>query len=76
MSKKSEFTGRPSYSVAMSQETGCIVMVKTLGTQVSVMGSLDREQSVKFAKELIDWSATIGLAVEKAIEKPKLTVVN
>lgn len=76
MSKKSEFTGRPNFSVAMSQETGCIVMVKTLGTNVSIMGSLTREQSLEFAKGIINWRETIALGVSKAIEKPKLTLVN
>lgn len=76
MTKKSEFTGRPEFSVAMSQDTGCIVMVRKLGAKVNVMGSLTREQSVEFAKSLIDWRETIALGVSKAIEtKPKLTVV-
>jgi hypothetical protein len=55
VAKKSEFTGRASYSVAMSKDTGCIVMVKTQGSQTSVMGSLDRDMSMKFADELLRW---------------------
>ena len=55
MSKKSEFTGRPSYSVAMSQDTGCIVMVKTNGKDVTVMGSLTRDMSLKFADSIQQW---------------------
>ena len=53
--KKSEFTGRPAYSVAMSQEDGCIVMVKTNGKQVTIMGSLTRDMSLKFADSVLQW---------------------
>jgi hypothetical protein len=55
MTKKSEFTGRPAYSVAMSKEDGCIVMVKTNGGQVTVMGSLTRDESLKFADGIHQW---------------------
>ena len=67
---KSEF---PTYAVAMSQDTGCIVMTKTQRGKVSVMGSLTREQSIEFAKSIVDWKETIALGVKK--EVPKLTVV-
>lgn len=78
MSKKTEFTGRPSYSVAMSLDTGCIVMVKTTGSVTSVMGSLTREQSLKFCQDLIAWEGKppIDQAVKEASQRPKLTLVN
>ncbi len=47
---------KPAYSVAMSKDTGCIVMIKTHGTSVSVMGSLTREDSLNFVKDILDWS--------------------
>jgi hypothetical protein len=43
------------FSVAMSQDTGCIVMVRTNGKQATVIGSLSREQSVAFADSVVDW---------------------
>lgn len=48
---------KPHYSVAMSKDTGCIVMVRTNGKVISVMGSLDRDQSLSFVKEILEWSA-------------------
>lgn len=54
--KKTVFKDPASaYSVAMSRDTGCIVMIKTHGAKVTVMGSLDRASSVKFADELLQW---------------------
>lgn len=53
MTKKAKV---PMYSVAMSKDTGCIVMVKTNGTKATVMGSLDREQSLDFVKGILEWS--------------------
>lgn len=47
---------KPLYSVAMSKDTGCIVMVRTNGKVVSVMGSLTREQSLDFVKGILEWS--------------------
>lgn len=52
MTRKSQI----SYSVAMSKDTGCIVMVRTNGKSVSVMGSLTREQSLAFVRDIMDWS--------------------
>ena len=37
-----------TYSIAMSKETGAIVMVRTRGKVVEVMGSMSREQSMDF----------------------------
>ena len=48
-----------SYSVAMSKETGCIVMLKCTPDSLKVMGSLDRESSLKLAQELANWHAEI-----------------
>ena len=45
-----------AYSVAMSKDTGCIVMVRTRGKQVEVMGSLDRQQSLDFVKGILEWA--------------------
>lgn len=74
--KKTNFGGKRQYSVAMSQETGCIVMIQINPDEsLKVMGSLDREQSLNLAHELIAWTASIDKAVDKAV-KPKLSLVN
>ena len=53
-------TKKPEYSVAMSKDTGCIVMVRTNGKAVTVVGSLTREDSLSFVKDIMEWSdATI-----------------
>ncbi len=53
-------SSKPAYSVAMSKDTGCIVMVRTNGRNVTVMGSLTREDSLNFVKGILEWSeATI-----------------
>lgn len=52
--KKTQFD-EPNYSVALSGDTGCIVMVKTQGRKVTVMGSLTHEQSLHFADEVLKW---------------------
>lgn len=48
---------KPQFSVAMSQDTGCIVMVRSNGAKVTVIGSLTRDDSLKFADSVIDWEA-------------------
>jgi hypothetical protein len=48
-----------TYSIAMSKETGCIVMVRTRGKQVEVMGSMTRDQSLDFVTGIIDWSKEV-----------------
>lgn len=45
-----------TYSVAMSKNDGCIVMVRTRGQQVEVMGSMSRDQSLEFVKSIMEWS--------------------
>lgn len=50
--KKTDFS---KYSVALSEETGCIVMVKTDGREVTVIGSLTRAQTLKFADDVRAW---------------------
>lgn len=45
-----------TYSVAMSKDTGAIVMVRTRGKQVEVMGSMSREDSMAFVKAILEWS--------------------
>ena len=47
-----------TYSIAMSKETGAIVMVRTRGKVVEVMGSMTREQSMDFVKGILEWSET------------------
>jgi hypothetical protein len=47
---------KPSYSVAMSKDTGCIVMIRTNGKTVTVIGSLTREDSLKFVRDIMEWS--------------------
>jgi hypothetical protein len=63
MTKKAK---KPTYSVAMSTETGCIVMTRTNGQRVTIIGSLTRESSMKFADELLEW------VPEAAPEAPRL----
>lgn len=46
------------YSIAMSKETGAIVMVRTRGKVIEVMGSMSREQSMDFVKGILEWSET------------------
>jgi hypothetical protein len=69
---KSQFD-KPEFSVAMSLETGCIVMVRSLRSKQEVMGSLTRADSIKFAHGILDWAPE---AVQAEPEKPKLTLVN
>jgi hypothetical protein len=76
--KKTQF-GKPEFSVAMSLETGCIVMVKMINDKQSVCGSLTRDDSLKFAQGILDWRAETVLdaqVVPVEPEKPKLTLVN
>jgi hypothetical protein len=47
---------KPEYSVGMSKETGCIVMVRTNGKNVTVIGSLTRDDSLDFVKQIMQWS--------------------
>jgi hypothetical protein len=44
------------YSIAMSKDDGCIVMVRTRGKIVEVMGSMSREQSLDLVKAIMEWS--------------------
>lgn len=45
------------FSVAMSQETGCIVMVRSNGKKVTVIGSLTKEQTEGLCKSCTEWKA-------------------
>jgi len=74
--KKTQFGPKPEFSVAMSLETGCIVMVKTLGEKQAVVGSLTRDDSQKFAQALLDWRPETVLDAQSEPEKPKLSLVN
>lgn len=58
--KKPKRVTKSTFSVAMSKDTGCIVMIRTNGVQVTVVGSLTREDSLNFVKDIMTWSeATI-----------------
>ena len=46
------------YSIAMSKEDGCLVMVRTRGKQVEIVGSVTREQSEVIAEGVLDWNAS------------------
>lgn len=45
-----------TYAVAMSKDTGCIVMVRTRGKAVEIMGSMSRQQSLDFVHSIADWA--------------------
>lgn len=45
-----------SYSVAMSKETGCIVMVRSNGKGLTVCGSMTREESLQFVRSIMEWA--------------------
>ena len=48
---------KSTFSVAMSKDTGCLVMVRTNGTQVTVVGYLSKDESMGMANALLSWSA-------------------
>jgi hypothetical protein len=78
--KKTHFP-KAEYQVAISLETGCIVMVKSSGGKQSVMGSLGRAESMAFAQSILDWRQSTVLdndarMVPVEAEQPKLTLVN
>ncbi len=60
------------HSVAMSLDTGCIVMIRASTAGNKVVGSLTRVDSVKFAQSILEWIPQTA----EAPERPKLTVVN
>ena len=57
----------------MSKDTGCFVLLQVDGEAVKVLGSLDREQSLNLARDIIDWKPEITEDVKKAVS---LTLVN
>lgn len=58
---------KSTFSVALSIETGCIVMVRTNGQQVTVVGSLTREQSLGLADSIVDWKIAAEVAGQATI---------
>jgi hypothetical protein len=48
-----------TYSVAMSKDTGAIVFLRTNGRQVTVIGSMTREDSMQFVRGILDWSKEV-----------------
>ena len=57
----------------MSKDTGCFVLLQVDGEAVKVLGSLDREQSLNLAKDILEWKPDITEDVKKAVS---LTLVN
>lgn len=57
----------------MSKDTGCFVLLQVDGEQTKVLGSLDRDQSVKLARDILNWKPEVSQDVKKAVT---LTVVN
>jgi len=53
MSKRAK---ESTYSIAMSKETGAIVMVRTNGKNVTVIGAMTREQSLDLVKGIMEWT--------------------
>lgn len=46
-----------TYSVAMSKDHGTIVMIRTNGKKVTVIGAMSREDSLDFVKGIMEWSS-------------------
>ena len=59
------------YSIAMSKTDGCIVMVRTRGKQMEVMGSMSRQQSLDFVKSIMEWSHEV---IEE--DRPRIMQLN
>jgi len=58
---------QPAFSIAMSEQTGCLVMVRTTGEKVKVIGSLTREQSQMLADRIRAWRAPTVLDAQLAV---------
>lgn len=72
---KSQFD-KPEFSVAMSLETGCVVMVRSLRSKQEVCGSLTRADSIKFAQGILEWVPEAVQPDPPPPEPPKLHLVN
>lgn len=60
MPRKPKIARKSVFTIAMSKDTGAIAMIRTNGSQVTVVGSLTREDSLRFVQDIADWSdATI-----------------
>lgn len=66
-----------TFSIALSQETGCIVMTRSNGKKVTVIGSLTRDASLDFAAAVINWGTpdapaenVIRIEVADALKRP------
>ena len=46
---------KPIFTMAMSERTGCLVMVRTTGDEVKVIGSLPRAESQMLADRIRNW---------------------
>jgi len=57
----------------MSKDTGCFVLVQVDGEQIKVLGSLEREQSLSLARDILNWKPEIEEDVKKAVT---LSLVN
>ncbi len=63
-------TANAAFSVALSDDTGCIVIVEMRGKVPRVMGSLTHEQSVTFADAVMRWMPRALRREEKAQDAP------
>lgn len=68
MTKKSR---ESTYSVAMSKEQGTIVMVRTNGNKMTVIGAMSREDSLDFVRGIMEWTKETIEA-----ERPRLIGLN
>ena len=67
MTKKSR---ESTYSVAMSKDHGTIVMVRTNGSKVTVIGAMSRQDSVDFVRGIMEWSDSTIKAEQPRIQLP------
>ena len=67
MSKKPR---ESTYSVAMSKDHGTLVMVRTNGSKVTVIGAMSRQDSVDFVKGIMEWSDSTIKAEQPRIQLP------
>jgi hypothetical protein len=59
-----ERTLKDSYTVGVDDVTGCAVIIRN---NREVLGKLDRDQSVRFSQDIIDWMPPLMRPVEKNV---------
>ena len=57
-----ERTLKDSYTVGVDDVTGCAVIIRN---NREILGKLDRELSVKFAQDIIEWMPRAMRPIEK-----------